>query len=349
MPRQRKPARLYELNSGVYVIREAGRPQRSTGTRSRRQAESALARYIAEKDRPQGIRSPAQMSVAEALALYCENHAPTVKDPARIAYAVAALAPILGALPLASVNGGSSRYYQRTRNRAPGTMRRELSCLQSAINWCHAEGFLSSPVRVKLPPKPAPRERWLTRDEAAKLLRSAYRDQETRHLARFILVCLYTGTRKAAVLNLQFMPNTRGGWVDVERGIMYRRGVGVAETSKRQPPIPLPLALLAHLRRWERLGARYAVEFRGSRVGNIKSAWKRALDRSGIDHCTPHDLRRSAITWAMQAGMDRWEAAGYFGVGMDTLERVYAHHHPDYLKGAAAAMGRTRFCTVVQK
>ena len=85
---------------------------------------------------------------------------------------------------------------------------------------------------------------------------------------------------------------------------MHRRGMGVAETKKRQPPIPIPRQLLAHLRRWERDGGRYVVEFRGQRCGHVKSAWTRALDRAGIDHCTRHDLRHTSITWAMQNGME---------------------------------------------
>ena len=81
------------------------------------------------------------------------------------------------------------------------------------------------------------------------MLRAAYRHPKGRHLARFILIALYTGTRTSAILGLQFMPNTQGGHVDTVRGIMHRRGIGVAETKKRTPPIPLPRALLAHMRR----------------------------------------------------------------------------------------------------
>ena len=141
MPRKAAGARLYQLANGIYAIRETGRPQRSTGTRSRRDAEGALARYIAERDGPTGPGSPDQVTVADALALYAEHHAPTVLHPSRIAYAIKALAPLLGSLPLASINGGVSRFYQRARNRAPGTVRQELGVLQAAINFCHAEGF----------------------------------------------------------------------------------------------------------------------------------------------------------------------------------------------------------------
>ena len=57
---------------------------------------------------------------------------------------------------------------------------------------------------------------------------------------------------------------------------------------------------------------------------------------------TRHDLRHTAINWAMQNGVDKWEASGFFGVGLEMIERVYGHHHPDYLQGAKLAMERNR-------
>ena len=280
------------------------------------------------------------MTVANALAIYGEKHAPTVLAPERIGYAIKALVPILGDLPVASINGSVCRRYAETRNKAAGTIRKELGVLQAAINYAHAEGYLTATRKVRLPKKDAPRDRWLTRDEAARLLRAAYRSPKGKHLARFVLVALYTGTRSDAILGLRFMASTAGGWVDIDKGMMHRRGVGQVETNKRTPPAPIPRPLLAHLRRWERTGSRYVVEVGGQRVASVKTAWKRALAEAGIDHCTRHDLRHTAITWAMQRGMDRWLAAGFFGVTMDMLERTYAHHHPDYLQGAAEIMAR---------
>ena len=55
---------------------------------------------------------------------------------------------------------------------------------------------------------------------------------------------------------------------------------------------------------------------------------------------TPHTLRHSAITWAMQRGVKLAGAAGFFGVSMETLERVCWHHHPGYQASAVEAMGR---------
>ena len=51
-----------------------------------------------------------------------------------------------------------------------------------------------------------------------------------------ILVAIYTGTRTEAILEMRFMPNTTGGWVDTDRGMMYRLGQGMTQTKKRQPP-----------------------------------------------------------------------------------------------------------------
>ena len=340
MPRPTKGPRLYRrADRGMYFIRD-GSKFYGTGTRNSVEAEAALARYLAQKGRPAGPTAPDQMTVAAALDIYGNERAPAVKAPERIGYAIAALTPILGSLPITNITGEVCRRYAKERCKAPGTVRKELGVLQAALNYCQAEGYLTSAPKVRLPAKPAPRDRWLTRDEAARLLWAAYRNPKARHLARFILVALYTGTRSEAILRLRFMPHTAGGHVDTEAGRIYRRGAGQTETKKRQPPIPIPNKLRAHLRRWERNGARFVVDVDGQRVGSVKTAWRTALTEAGIEHCTRHDLRHTAITWAMQRGIDKWTAAGFFGVTLEVLEGTYGHHHPDYLQGAVEAMDR---------
>lgn len=282
------------------------------------------------------------MTVAEVLDLYATERAPLVRDPARIGDCIRALVPILGPLPLSAVTGGTCRRYAEARDRAPGTIRKELGTLRAAIRHCHTEGYITGAPGVRLPAKPAPRDRWLTRDEAAKLLRAVWRNPRAKHLARYIVVALYTGTRTDAILRLGYMPSTAGGWVDTEKGVLYRRAAGTTETKKRTPPVPIPQRLLAHLRRWERSGARYVVHFNGQRVASLKTAWRTALAEAGIDHCTKHDLRHTAITWAMQKGADRWHAAGFFGLTVDMLESTYGHHHPDHMQSAVEAINRRR-------
>jgi hypothetical protein len=41
----------------------------------------------------------------------------------------------------------------------------------------------------------------------------------------------------------------------------------------------------------------------------------------------------------MRAGVDRWEAAGFLGMSVEMLGRVYGHHHPDHLRTAAHFTG----------
>jgi hypothetical protein len=164
--------------------------------------------------------------------------------------------------------------------------RRELEDLRAAINYHRREGYCSEIVSVVLPAKPPRREAWLTRSEAARLLWAAWRarqlmrDEKTqrpvgRHVARFILVGLYSGTRSAAICGASFQPAIGRGYIDVDRGVFHRRAKGVAkETNKRQPPAPISDRLLAHLRRWKRLG--------GSDVGGHRRARSRRMEwRSG--------------------------------------------------------------------
>ncbi|MEH7826821.1 hypothetical protein V6590_01535 [Gemmobacter sp. JM10B15] len=153
-------------------------------------------------------------------------------------------------------------------------------------------------------------------------------------------MALYSGTCKDAVLRLAYMPNTRGGWIDTEHGLMFRRAESERVTNKRQPPARLPDRLLAHLRRWERMGLRFPVEYQGALCGDIKTGWATITVDAGMSDVTPHTLRHTAITWTMQRGATAWDAAGFFGASVQMIERVYGHHHPDHQQSAREAIGR---------
>lgn len=379
MPRPAKPPRLY-LNpkERVWVIRDGTVTKRTgCGEDDRPGAEKALAEYIGSKFKPVARESdPAQIDVAEALTAYGRERAPNVSDPARIGYAIDALTRWWGGKTLAQVRGGTCRAYAEARGVSPGTIRRELGVLSAAINHWHGEhGPLVSVPVVTLPPPPPIVERWLTRSEAARLLAGAlgwyeasWCDIETRlehrrwrrsmneinrHAARFILLGLYTGTRHKALLDCQWMPNTTGGWIDLDRGVMHRKGEGVAQTKKRQPPVKLGRRILLHLHRWERVDAeakrkaerkagksvakfRHVVAYAGEPVKKLRRSWETARELAAMDDSvTPHILRHTRATWMMQAGVDLWEASGALGMSVKTLETVYGHHHPDWQSRAA--------------
>ena len=353
MPRKAAGARLYwRDDKKTWFIRDTGRPDISAGTSDRGQAEKKLAAYIASKDIVTGSRRSDQIQVSEILDIYGREHAVTVMSPERIGYAIESLLTFWGALTVADVKGETCRRYAKSRFKrfkdgrvepiSEGKIRRELNVLQAAINYCHKEGYLLNPATVTLPQKPQSRDRWLTRDEAARLIWSAYRSPRGKHHTRFILLAVYTGTRKESILALGFMPNLTGGWIDVERGLMYRKGSTERESNKRRKPVKLTRRLLAHCRRWQALGANWAVEIDGQRVGDIKHGFEGARERAGLGDVTPHTLKHTAITWAMQKGLQIEDAADYFDTSAETIRKVYYHHSPQYQDRAVEILERKR-------
>jgi hypothetical protein len=84
----------------------------------------------------------------------------------------------------------------------------------------------------------------------------------------------------------------------------------------------------------------YFVEWDGEPVASVKTAFKHAVRLAGLTgKISPHTLRHTAATWLMQNGVDIWTAAGFLGMSAEMVDRVYGHHHLDYLSKAAHALG----------
>lgn len=230
-----------------------------------------------------------------------------------------------GAMMLSQITGEKCRRYVSDRGRAGGA-RRDLEDLRAAIGHHASEGLHRGVVKVGLPRRGAARSRWLTRQEAARLLRACWRAREVqtlhrgslkgqrvetdkrplRHLARFILIGLYTGTRAGAIASASPVPAIGRSYVDLDRGVFYRLARGNTATNKRQPSVRLPPRLLAHMRRWQRSNSlsRHFVEFNGAAVASVKTGFKRAVKLAGLSledgNVSPHTLRHTAATWLMQ-------------------------------------------------
>jgi integrase len=344
-------------HAAVWLIKDSGHCESTRcGADDRRRAEATLASYIGRKHlaaAQAGVRAPAHIPVADVVALYGRDVAPKHSRPRETAQRIAALLGYFGDKMLSDINGTLCRAYVEHRG-SSAAARRELEDLRAAIHHHRREGLCSAIVEVVLPPASPPRQRWLTREEAARLLRAAWRYREVQkgkptgrrsrqHIARFILLALYTGTRAGAVCGAALQPTVGCGWIDVVRGVFYRRAEGERETKKCKPPIPLPPELHGHLRRWKRRGQRFAVEWHGDPVQSIDKAFRSVVADAGLGaDVTPHVLRHTAATWLMQAGTAPWEAAGFLGMTVETLMSRYGHHHPDHLKEASGAFFRHR-------
>ena len=343
MPRKRKPARLYfRTDEKQWVIRD-GNVQKRTGYSEGqyREAEDALAIYLAAKTVPQraGPAHPGELIVGEVLARYADDYGPGMDAPATLAYSISALAPFWADLTCDAIKESTCRRYQAHRARAPGTVRRELGVLQAAINYAHREGILVHPIKVKLPEAGAIRDRWLTRDELARLLRAA-----APHVRRFILLSYYTGRRASAILELTWAR------VDLESGVIRFREDGQRETNKRRGRITMPRPIRSHLARW-RSGLNdlpnnaaahqtHVVMFRGHTVASIKKGIARAAERAGLEGVTPHVLKHTAITHAIMNGLGIEDAAEYFDTSPATIREHYWHHSPHQQAAAVQVIER---------
>jgi integrase len=84
----------------------------------------------------------------------------------------------------------------------------------------------------------------------------------------------------------------------------------------------------------------YVLHINQRQIGDIKRGFKVACDEAGLQGITPHTLRHTAITWMLQRGVSMWDVSGYFNVSMETIEKVYGHHCPDYMNSAIMSFKR---------
>lgn len=329
MPRRAHGPRLYlDPTRRQWAIRDGARFVRTGwGEDDRGAAEKSLAEYLGKKHKPEPSNNPL---IDDVLTVYGNEHGPHTKAAQNLAYQLGSLLKWWSGKRVSDITARACRSF--TSSRTDSAARRDLETLRAAVRYWHREyGPLSMLPALVLPPKPESRDRWLTRNEAARLLWAARR---TPHLTRFILIGLYTGTRSGAILAMEW------SWIDVQRGVMRRRAAGEGETTKRRPPVRLGARILSHLRRFHKRdqeqGLRYVVSFDGRPVVKLRRSWATARKRAGLDKTvTPHCLRHTRATWMMQAGVQPWEAAGALGMSLEMLTRVYGHHHPDWQKEAS--------------
>lgn len=374
--------------AGWYIEDAGKRYPTGCGKSDLERAQKQLAAHITEKHQParERNRDPSHVLIADVVAVYATD---VVAINPSIAYRKAAAARLdaildfFGDKAIADISGAICREYISgpAKGRTLPTLsagRRQLEDLRAAINHYHAEKYVTAVPRIVLPALPDTTKRALTRSEAAQLLRAAWRMRQTwkgrpsdrrtgRHLARFILVGLYTGTRSAAICGAAVRPTEGRGFVDLDRGIFFRRAADMIETKKRQPPVRLPDRLLAHIRRWastevqiktkargksktigRKIAHDFIVEWEGGPVRSIRKAFRSACEDAGLGwyddagrfhtDVTPHSLRHTAATWLMQNGVDLSMAADFCGMTEAVLRKHYYHAHPDFQAEAAAAI-----------
>lgn len=319
--------------------------ERRTGQKERGPAEEAFTAWLVERrQRPVGVRPSAQYSVADILTEYAEEHAVNLAGAQTVGYNIDRLLEWWGVATVAEINRASCQGYAKHRRVSgikDGTIRRELSTLSAAVGHAVAAGRLTQRPVLWWPAQGPGRERWLTRQEVAALLGAARSEPQARgHLPLFVLLAVYGGARKGAILELRWPQ------VDLHRGRIDWNPPGRPKTTKGRSIIRPPQRLIGHLRRARCRGSDlgHVLTIDGQPIGDVKRSFKRACDRAGLGpEVTIHTLRHTCGTWLAQAGVPLWEIGGYLGHTIARTTELYAHHHPDHLENARAALqGRKR-------
>ena len=302
----------------------------STGCTERSGAELVLARYAEDLSRPQ----LAAISIADILMRYlADRRARGIPGAERLAWAHKPLSRFLGEKPPEAITDSMCRAYasrRRAEGVTEGTSRTELQALRAALRWGERQRLLAAVPDIPLPSRPEPRIRWLTEVEAARLVDAC----KAHHARLFVQIALNTGARSGAILALTW------DRVDLERRLLDFREPGLPRTRKRRVPAPINDTLHAALAEARAVATcEYVVEWGGARVARIKHAFRDACVRAGLPGVTPHVLRHTAVTRALQRGVDPWTVAGFVGMTVEMVQQVYGHHHPDHLRAAARALG----------
>jgi integrase len=154
------------------------------------------------------------------------------------------------------------------------------------------------------------------------------------HVRLYLMLALHTGARSSAILELPWSA------VDLERRIV---AYPAKQGGKRRATVPINEALLVELfEARERATTGWVIDYGGQRVRNMRSGWRNAHRRSGIAHCTRHDLRRTAGSHMIQRGVPIELVSAVLGhAGIDITRSTYAHLIADHLRDAVAALDVT--------
>lgn len=219
---------------------------------------------------------------------------------------------------------------RRSRGRSDGTIWTELNHLRIVVGWAAKRGRIARPPYIAMPPKPAPKDRWLTRDEVGRLKNAA----TAEHIRLFIILAIATGGRKEALLTLKW------DQVDFVRGIIHLDDQKAPHKRKGRASVPMNRTVLAALREQRKAAlSDYVIEWNRQRVKSVKRSLAKTAEKAGLTDVTAHVFRHSAAIWMVSDGIPMPKVAQYLGHSDDRItQRVYARYAPSHMQDAADAL-----------
>jgi integrase len=156
-------------------------------------------------------------------------------------------------------------------------------------------------------------------------------DEPNATLRDYFAVALFTGGRKSNVLAMR--------WEDVDLAAGIWR---IPETKSGIPvvvPLTAPVLAILQARQETTNGCPWVFPGRG-KTGHLvepKTAWKRIIERAGLEDVRPHDLRRSLGSWMAMTGAGLPLVGKMLGHTQAQTTQIYARLAVDPVRQAAEA------------
>lgn len=300
---------------------------------TRAEAERAKADFVTGLSRKEGV------TVADLWAAYIRE-----KEGRRVVRSMAFewtfLGPVFGHLEPKHVSTELCREYVRKRRKlgkraamgeetADGTIWTEMGHLRTVLVWAADKRLIEHAPKIERPSKPKPKERYLTRDEAERLIDASV----APHIRVAIALALATAARIGAVLDLTWSR------VDLKRQ-QIRLELPQTTTRKGRATVPINEFLMDALKAAKAAAlSDHVVEWNGKPVASIKTGFNATAEAAGLEGVTPHVLRHTAAVWMAEDGVDMEEIAQYLGHEDSRItRRVYARFSPAHLQKAASSL-----------
>jgi integrase len=200
------------------------------------------------------------------------------------------------------------------------------------VRWNNIDRSPAADLRLER--EPAHRERFLTADEAGELLAVC-----TPWLRLVVLAALHTGGRRGELLALE--------WEDVD---LDRRRATFRETKNGEPrTIALTETLVAALKQVRpkfNAAGRVFLNHGGEQIHPDGLTWsfRLAARKAGLVGFRFHDLRHSAASFMVQAGVPLNTVRDVLGHKSLTMTLRYAHLAPAHQADAVRALDAVGAC-----
>jgi integrase len=222
----------------------------------------------------------------------------------------------------------------------PGTVNRELQVLRGLLRMAASEdyGYLAKAPTVKMEKEPEGRLRFLTQDEAARLLDECRKAAEhpvstnrSPRLHALVTVALHTGLRRGELAGLTW------DRVDFSRGVLR---LEKTKNGKRRE-VPMNQSVYTALSALPKDGARVF-------QGTYRTAFGHAVERAKIEDFVFHCLRHTCASWMVMEGRPLLEVKDLLGHSSIVMTARYAHLAPERLRDAVSVLDRVFSTTSAQ-